>query len=71
MMLPGSDALFDFSVQGVPEGIVFPRGPEGHTRIEVYSPRGNHRIRWAGEARLGGGWHPRREPHSMATNLYI
>jgi hypothetical protein len=31
MMLPGSDALFGFSVQGVPEGIVFPHGPEGHS----------------------------------------
>jgi hypothetical protein len=68
-MLPGSDALFDFSVQGVPEGIVFPMDQKGTPRIVVYSPRGNHRIRWAGLARLGGGWRPRREPQSMATNL--
>jgi hypothetical protein len=40
MMLLGSDALFDFSVQGVPEGIVFPRGSEGHTEdSSVFSAR--------------------------------
>jgi hypothetical protein len=31
-----------------------PMDQKGTPRIVVYSPRGTHRIRWAGEARLGG-----------------